>query len=295
MTSPLAHESVRAPVSVALAEDVGGGDLTTDAVIDVKRRAVATLVSREDCVVAGVALAAEAFRQLDPTVKVEELRRDGDVLTPGTVVLRAEGSARRLLTAERVALNFVQRLSGIATLTRKFVAAASVVGAERRVKILHTRKTTPGLRLLERYAVLVGGGMAHRSGLYDEVLLKENHFALSGHSYPETIRRARAAVPAKTVVGAEALTRDEAQMAIDAGVDYVLLDNFSPEGLAAEVAALREHMTRTGSRAELEASGGVRLENVALYAATGVDRISCGALTHSARSIDFSLDVVVIP
>jgi nicotinate-nucleotide pyrophosphorylase (carboxylating) len=276
-------------VLAALAEDVGRGDVTTNAVIGVKQRASAQLVARERCVIAGVAAAFEAFRALDPAVKVLESVRDGDALSPGQVALRVEGLARALLSAERVALNFVQRLSGVATATRRFVEAAGP-----RVKVLHTRKTTPGLRELERRAVEAGGGGLHRAGLDDEILLKENHFSLSRASYSDTIRAARAATPKGVVLGAEATNREEACAAVEAGVDYVLLDNFTPEQLAVEVAYLRDVMQRTGARVLLEASGGIDVENIARFAASGVDRVSCGALTHSARSIDFSLDVTAL-
>ncbi len=284
------RDAVARAVAGALAEDVGSdagaADLSTMAVIPADRRARATIVAREDCVLAGLPCAREVFEHLDPKARFEEVHPDGERVAPGDVVLRIEALARAILTGERVALNFVQRLSGIATATRAHVEAAGSG-----VRVLDTRKTTPGLRALERWAVAVGGGANHRFGLFDQVLLKENHLALSGLPVRETVARARKFVGPEVVLGAEARTEAEARAAIEGGADYVLLDNFAPAELARVVASLRGAIAKSGRAVELEASGGVRAANIALFAGSGVDRISCGSLTHSARAIDFALDV----
>jgi nicotinate-nucleotide pyrophosphorylase (carboxylating) len=290
----------------ALAEDLGAGDVTTNAVIPAGARARASIVARERCVVAGIPIARRVFELLDPDVTFRPGPADGDRLESGKVVLAFEGKARAILSGERVALNYLQALSGIATTTRDFIerAASSSSGpsgvepaAKGRVAILHTRKTTPGLRSLERYAVGIGGGAMHRAGLFDEVLIKENHFALSGLSVEATVRKAREKVGNGVVVGAEARNHEEARAAIAGGANYVLLDNFSPKELREEAARLRALLASNpasnpkATKVEIEASGGIRIDNVADFAAAGVDRISVGALTHSARAIDLALDV----
>lgn len=287
MPRPSSPDALRDCVRAALAEDVGTGDTTTLAVIEAGVRAVGLFVARERCVLAGVTAAIETLASVDRNVRVSEALEEGARVEAGTTVLRVEGPARAILTGERVALNFVQHLSGVATLTRRFVEAAGG-----RVQVLHTRKTTPGLRALECAAVEAGGGVRHRQGLDDGILLKENHFALSGRGYAATIAAARRFRAAGKLVGAEARTEEEARMALDGGVDYVLLDNFAPEALRGVVGRLRRAMESKGTNVLLEASGGIRLDTIAEFAASGVDRISCGALTHSAPSIDFSLDVI---
>lgn len=279
-------EAIDRAVRAALAEDLGPGDLTTGAVIPEALGARAAIVTRERCVVAGLAVARRAFAILDPAASFPAACQDGEVAEPGDVIFRVEARARAILSGERVALNFLQRLCGIATATRRFVEKAG-----RPVTLLHTRKTTPGLRALERIAVAAGGGALHRFGLFDEVLLKENHFALSGLPIEVTVRRAREKVGKGVVVGAEARSHEEALAAAAGGADYVLLDNYSPETLAEEVSRLRRALASLGRSVAIEASGGIREENVAAYAAVPVDRISVGALTHSARAIDLALDV----
>jgi nicotinate-nucleotide pyrophosphorylase (carboxylating) len=227
----------------------------------------------------------QAFRELASDCQVELLRRDGETFAPGDLVLHVAGSMRALLVAERTALNFVQRLSGIATATRAFVDAV----AGTRARILDTRKTTPGLRLLEKEAVVSGGGCNHRFGLFDQVLLKENHFAFARpSSYEETVRRCVEGQAAPVV--AEARNVAEALAAVRGGAAVVLLDNFAPgEALRAAVAAVRSAASAQGRAVEIEASGGVDLRTVRAFAESGVDRISVGAITHSAPAVDLSL------
>jgi nicotinate-nucleotide pyrophosphorylase (carboxylating) len=263
-------------IAAALAEDVGGGDLTTEGVVPKDLRCTAELLVEEGGVVCGVPLALEVFGALDPAVTGEALLDEGARIDGTTVVARLEGPARAVLTGERTALNLLGRLSGVATITSRYVEAVSGTGAI----ILDTRKTTPGLRELEKYAVRCGGGRNHRAGLYDAVLLKENHLRVAGG-----IANAVAALPASGVpVEVEAETLDDVREALAAGVDRILLDNMSPAGVAEAVALV-------AGRVPLEASGGITLENVRTYAGTGVDFISVGALTHSARSLRVSLEV----
>jgi nicotinate-nucleotide pyrophosphorylase (carboxylating) len=272
------RESVAETVRRALAEDGAAADATSLAVVPAEARARARLYARQDGVLAGREWAHAAFAQCDPAACLDWRAADGDPVRDGQLLLVVEGSARGLLAAERTALNFLQRLSGVATLTARAVAAAGGV------QVLDTRKTTPGLRDAEKAAVRAGGGRNHRRDLEDEILLKENHFALSGLGYAETVRRARAAFPGKRV-GAEARTVEEAAAALAAGADYVLLDNFAPEALAEAVRALR----RAHPQAVLEASGGLTPQKLAGLATSGLTRVSLGALTHSAPALDFSL------
>lgn len=265
----------------ALAEDVGKGDVTTAAIAPAGARAAGDLIARSACVLAGLDVAIEAFVQLDPDVEADRRRRDGDRCGAGDAVARVTGSAAALLTAERTALNFLQRLSGTATLTRRFVDAAAG-----RAVILDTRKTTPTLRALEKYAVRAGGGANHRAALDAAILIKDNHVRIAG-SVTEAVRRARAAGPAPPIE-VEAQSLDEVDEAVAAGADVVLLDNLS-------VADVRAAVARIGGRAGTEASGGVTLERAAALAATGVDRMSVGALTHSAPAVDFSFDLRPAP
>lgn len=265
----------------ALAEDVGKGDVTTAAIVPAGARAAGDLIARSACVLAGLDAAIEAFVQLDPDVEADRRRRDGDRCGAGDAVARVTGSAAALLTAERTALNFLQRLSGTATLTRRFVDAAAG-----RAVILDTRKTTPTLRILEKYAVRAGGGANHRAALDAAILIKDNHVRIAG-SVTEAVRRARAAGPAASIE-VEAQSLDEVDEAVAAGADVVLLDNLS-------VADVRAAVARVAGRAGTEASGGVTLERAAALAATGVDRMSVGALTHSAPAVDFSFDLRPAP
>jgi len=272
----LSAEDVQRVVSLALAEDVGSGDVTTSSIVPEDARSQASLLVKEAGVVCGLPVAEEVFRALDPDVSFEPLCADGDVVEWPQSVARVEGSARAVLTAERTALNLVGRLSGIATLTRRFVDAID----GRRAQILDTRKTTPGLRALEKYAVRCGGGRNHRFGLYDAVLIKDNHLAIAGSIRAAVAAARRTGVP----VQVEAETLEGVREALVARADSILLDNMAPEQLAAAAALV-------DGRAALEASGGVSLETVRAIAETGVDFISIGALTHSARALDVSLEV----
>jgi nicotinate-nucleotide pyrophosphorylase (carboxylating) len=264
-------------VAAALAEDVGDGDRTSEALVPADARCRAQLLLEEPGVVCGVPIASSVFRALDPSVRVEALVDEGAAVTaPPAVLAEIEGPARAVLTGERVALNLVARLCGIASLTRRY---AELAGGTR-ATILDTRKTTPGLRALEKYAVRCGGGANHRAGLYDAILVKENHLRIAGG-----IHAAVAALNGSGDVEVEAETLQQLQEALDAGVGRILLDNMSPDQVAQAVRL-------TDGRAELEASGGISLATVRSYAETGVDFISVGALTHGARSLHVSLEVL---
>ena len=267
----------RETVRRALAEDIGHGDMTTDAVIERGQQARAVLLSKTSCVIAGLDIASEAFRQLDPGVVVEVRSGDGDRCEPATVVAEYRGRAGALLAAERTALNFVQRLSGIATCTRQFVDAAAG-----RVVVLDTRKTTPLLRALEKYAVRAGGGVNHRGGLDTGILIKDNHVRLGG-GVERAVTRMRSAGRGMPVE-VEAQTLEEVDEALRAGADIVLLDNMSTREIV-------EAVTRCRGLAQTEISGGVTLSRMGELAATGADYISVGALTHSSPAIDLSLEI----
>ena len=265
-------------VRAALAEDIGRGDATTLALVPEDSYSTVVMVAREPMVMAGVDLVLASFQELDERIDfgIEVLDgQDGDFFQP---LLRLQGPTQALLTAERTALNFVQRLSGVATLTAQFVK--QVAGTE--VQILDTRKTTPGWRALEKYAVACGGGTNHRIGLFDQVMIKDNHLAALEGDMAEAIRRAREKYP-DLKVEAEADTIEQAQAAAEAGADIILLDNMS-------CGDLRQAIELIDGRAKTEASGGVMLETVREIAETGVDFISVGALTHSAPSVDIALD-----
>lgn len=273
----LAADTLERVVYAALAEDIGEGDVTTEATVDADAVGTAELFVKEPGVVCGLAAAEGVFRALDPDVRFEPLVEEGAVLDRPAAVALITGPERAILTGERTALNFLGRLSGIATLTRSYVDAVSGTG----VAILDTRKTTPGLRALEKYAVACGGGRNHRFGLDDGVLVKDNHLRAAG-----SIRAAVASLRTTTdlPVEVECDTLEHVSMAVDAGADAILLDNMTLDELHAAVVLV-------GGRARLEASGGVTLENVRGVAETGVDEISVGALTHSARSLDVSLEL----
>jgi nicotinate-nucleotide pyrophosphorylase (carboxylating) len=279
---PLTHEEIQHAVQVALAEDIGGGDVTTLATIPENAIARAVMKAREPLVASGLDFAEAAFGQLADGMKIERLAKDGQSVKAGQVLLRVAGPARDLLSAERVALNFVQRLSGVATLTAQYVAAVQGTHA----RILDTRKTTPGWRRFEKYAVACGGGQNHRIGLYDMVLIKDNHLAALRGEKPNAIAaavtRARAQNP-DLKIEVEADTLEQAGQALAAGADIILLDNMNLDQLGQAVALV-------GGRAQTEASGGVNLGTVRGIAETGVDLISVGALTHSARAVDIALD-----
>jgi len=274
---PLDPGAYRELVRRTLAEDFGWGDVTTETIIDRAQKAVGIVLAKSRCVIAGVDIAAEAFRQLDPAAQVTIKRRDGDRCEPGTQVAEIRGHATALLTAERTALNFLQRLSGIATLTRAFVDAAAG-----RITVLDTRKTTPILRSIEKYAVRAGGGVNHRSGLDDGILIKDNHIRLVGSvgAAVRQMRKSNQEMP--TEVEADSLSQvDEA---LEAGADIILLDNLS-------TADIREAVRRCQGKAKTEISGGVTLERIPELAATGADYVSVGALTHSAPAVDLSFEI----
>ena len=265
-------------VAAALAEDVGPGDVTTLATIPADAICEARLNSRAAGVVCGLPVAMEAFRQLDQALDIIEHRYDGDRMVAGDLLMTVSGRARAVLTAERAALNFAQRLSGIASLTARYVEAVRGTKAT----IVDTRKTTPGLRHLEKYAVRVGGGKNHRFGLFDGVLIKDNHIA-AVDGVGAAIQAARRGVPHSLRVEVETDTLEQVREAVEAGADAILLDNMQP-------AMLREAVAIVAGRAVTEASGGITLDTVRAAAEAGVDLISIGALTHSAPSLDLGLD-----
>lgn len=275
-------ETVSDPIAIALREDIGAGDITTEFFVPDGLRALGRIVARERAIVAGGQTAAEVFRRVNPELNVDILQPDGSALTGGETILEVRGSARSILTAERVALNFLQRLSGIATLTRQFVDAIG----KSRAKVLDTRKTTPGLRALEKAAVVAGGGANHRFNLNDMVLVKDNHLSAGAGfaGLAGTIQRLRQERPEIRIeVEADRLEQVRSFLEIE-GIDVILLDNMKPSELREAVALGRQ-------KVKFEASGGVTLKNVRQIAATGVDYISVGALTHSARAIDLALEL----
>jgi nicotinate-nucleotide pyrophosphorylase (carboxylating) len=269
-------------IDFALREDVGTGDITSQYFVGEKDQAAARIIAKERAVVAGAAVAAEVFRRFDPVLHVEVVQPDGAIVAGGATVMEIRGRARSILTAERVALNFLQRLSGIATLTHQFVEAAGAHGA----KILDTRKTTPGLRKFEKAAVVAGGGTNHRFGLYDMVLVKDNHLlARNGLAdMGAAVERVRKERPGLRIeVEADNLDQVRALLEIP-GVEVILLDNMSGS-------QIREAVAIGKGKVKFEASGGINIRNVRQIAATGVDFVSIGALTHSAPAIDFSLEL----
>lgn len=276
---PLTRKELTALVAYALEEDDTRHDITTAATVVSDRRARCRLVSRRPGVIAGLELASEAFRQLDKAVTIRIEHDDATSVESAMPVMFLSGHARGLLSAERVALNFVQRLSGIATLTAQYVKAIAGTDAH----ILDTRKTTPGWRRLEKYAVRCGGGLNHRMNLSSGVLIKDNHLAAADGDVMLAVKRARAVAPTGTKVEVECDNRDQVTVAIAAGADVIMLDNMS-------LADLREAVKLIGGRAVTEASGGVRLDTVRAIAETGVNWISVGALTHSAPALDLGLD-----
>ena len=278
----LSDAEIRAAVTTALTGDVGSGDVTSLATVRANATFSVVMRAREPLVVAGIAFAETAFRSLSRSVHIKRLARDGQRVKTGAGLLQISGSARAILSAERVALNFVQRLSGVATWTARFVAEIK----DTKTEILDTRKTTPGWRRFEKYAVACGGGRNHRIGLFDMVLIKDNHLAALRAAKPNAVAvavaRARRKFP-KLKVEVEADTLAQVKQAADAGADIILLDNMSN-------AELRRAVKLIKGRAKTEASGGVNLQTVRGIAATGVDFISVGALTHSARAVDIGLD-----
>ncbi len=274
---PIDPSVYRQIVRRALAEDLGWGDVTTEATVPSDIRGYGTIVVKMPCVLAGLDVAAEAFRQLDPAVHIALRRQDGDRCEAGVVAAEVRGAAALMLTAERTALNFLQRLSGIATLTRRYVDAA-----DGRITVLDTRKTTPTLRALEKYAVRAGGGGNHRSGLDDGILIKDNHVRLAG-GVGEAVRRMKAARQ-EMLIEVEAQSLADVEAAIAAAADIILLDNLPLEQIHQAVA-------RIAGRAKIEISGGVTLDRMPELARTGADYVSIGALTHSAPAVDLSFEI----
>ena len=273
-------------VARALAEDIGSGDVTSEATVPAEARARAVIVQKQPGVIFGLGVAAEAFHQAGAG-EFERLSEEGEPHdeVPQEIAL-VSGPGRALLAGERVALNLLGRLSGIATLTARYVAAAASQGGT--ATVLDTRKTTPGLRELEKAAVRAGGGRNHRRGLDDAILIKENHIALAGGDLEEAVERARSAQP-EMAVQVECRDVADVEAGLASGADRLLLDNMGPDGLAAAVAARDELERRDGPRPELEASGGVTLDSIGAVSATGVDFVSVGALTHSATALDLSM------
>jgi nicotinate-nucleotide pyrophosphorylase (carboxylating) len=269
----------------ALAEDIGSGDVTTDSLIPPDATGTGAVQVRQGGIIAGLEVLLATFRMVDPAIQVKLFKRDGDTVEPGDLVARLEGPARGLLKGERVALNFIQRMSAIATATNALVRAVEGLP----VRIIDTRKTTPGLRPLERYSVRAGGGRNHRYGLSDGVLIKDNHLevlAQEGYGIPEAIRRAREAIPHTVGIEIEVENLEQAREAAEAGADAILLDNMSPAEMGDAVQLIKsinEHILT-------EASGGVTIENIRGVAQSGVDLISSGALTHSVKAMDIGID-----
>ena len=279
--TPLDKALYRELVRRALAEDISWGDATTEGTIAEAQRGHGRLLAKQDCVIAGLDVAEEAFLQLDPAAVMVRHHQDGDVCPSGTLVAEVTGRARALLTAERTALNFMQRLSGIATVTRRYVDAAQ--GSS--LVVLDTRKTTPTLRVLEKYAVRAGGGVNHRFGLDDAVLIKDNHIALAGGVLAALQRMRHAAED--MVIEVEVRTLEELDVALEAGATRILADNM-------DLATLAETVRRARKRAQVEVSGGVTLDRIPEIAATGADFVSVGALTHSAPAVDLSFKIAPV-
>jgi len=283
MSSSLDPALIRRIVAAALEEDGARRDVTTQALVPADQQGSGSVVAKKEGVVCGLPIAAATFATLDTEVRLEPLVPEGAAVAPGDVISRVEGPLAPILSGERVALNFLQRLSGIATATRRLVDATAGLD----VRILDTRKTTPGMRALERYAVRVGGGHNHRFNLSDAVLIKDNHLAAArarGLTIAQVLEQARAAAPEGMQIEIEVTTVDEAREAFAAGADAILLDNMPLD-------AMRQAVALAKGRALIEASGGVTLENVRAIAETGVDRISVGGITHSAPALDISLEL----
>ena len=275
--APLDPGLYREIVRRALAEDLGWGDVTTEATVAAGLKARGVVLAKSPCVVAGVDVAAEAFRQLDPAVVFTVRKGDGSSCAPGDIVAEVSGSAASMLTAERTALNLMQRMTGIATMTRRYVDATGG-----HITILDTRKTTPTLRALEKYAVRAGGGTNHRGGLDDGILIKDNHIRLAG-GLAEAVRRMKAANQ-EMPIEVEAQSLDQVDEAIQSGADVILLDNLTTD-------QIKDALARIAGRVKVEISGGVTLERIPELARTGADYVSIGALTHSAPAADLSFEL----
>jgi nicotinate-nucleotide pyrophosphorylase (carboxylating) len=269
-------------IELAFQEDIGIGDVTTEATVPPIQKGIGTLLAKSEGVVAGLPVAERVFAKLDETLIFRALVNDGDAVIAGTPIVEVQGSAKTILIGERTALNFLQRLSGIATLTAQFVAAV----ADYDTKIVDTRKTAAGWRTVQKYAVRVGGGQNHRFGLYDGVLIKDNHIVAAG-GISNAVQRARQVVPHTAKIEVEVETFDQVDEALKAGADILLLDNMSPS-------IMKSIVHEVGDLAVTEASGGITLDKVKTVAATGVDLISVGALTHSAMPMDISLTLTLV-
>ncbi|MCB7130202.1 MAG: carboxylating nicotinate-nucleotide diphosphorylase [Candidatus Brocadiales bacterium] len=281
------EKEIQALIDAAISEDIGGGDVTTDSLIPEWLEAKGEFIIREPGVVAGLPIAREVYKKLDAEVSFEYLVADGAMLLPGRAVASVKGPARAILFGERVVLNFLQRLSGIATLTVRYVEKTK----GHKAKIYDTRKTTPGWRTLEKYAVKMGGGMNHRMGLYDQVLIKDNHLKIleEGKALTKAVREARQKAPQWMLIEVETGSLEEVEEAVAARPDIIMLDNMSVEDISRAIEIIR---SRGGEESAIvEVSGGVTLENVAEIAGAGPDWISVGALTHSASGLDIALEI----
>jgi len=274
--------AIRDLLEMALREDIGMGDITSDSVVPAETQARGTILSKDDGIIAGLDVAGEILQMIDPEASFRKLVSDGDEIHHQQEIAVAEGSARSILTAERTILNFLQRLSGIATMASRYVRAAS----GHRATIIDTRKTTPGWRVLEKYAVRVGGGHNHRFGLYDAVLIKDNHIAAVG-GITDAVARARERIPHTMKIEVEVETLDQVREAIESGADIIMPDNMSVEMMAEAVRLI-------DGKALVEASGGIRLEDIPAVAATGVDLISVGALTNSVVPLDIGMYMTLL-
>lgn len=275
----LNFKAIRPVIDYALNEDIGSGDITTNSLIPYDLQSKATMVAKSSGIIAGLEVAEYVFRTLSPAIVMKTFVKDGEQVEKGTIILEVTGSYRALLTGERLALNFLQRMSGIATMTAACVKAL----AGYKTKILDTRKTVPGLRLLDKYAVLMGGGTNHRIGLYDMVLIKDNHIKVAG-GITHAVVQIKQSIPATMKIEVETTTLDEVKEALGAGADIIMLDNMG-------FAAMAECVKIIGGRASVEASGNMTLERLKEVAATGVDFISIGALTHSVTAFDISMNI----
>jgi nicotinate-nucleotide pyrophosphorylase (carboxylating) len=270
-------ETVKQLIKLSLAEDIGSGDITTDYLIPPDQEGHGSIVAKEDLLVAGLEVAGQVFAVLDPGLRFDPAKADGDIVVAGEEVVRVKGRLASILKGERTALNFLQRLSGIATHVRRFMDELG----DQKARLVDTRKTTPGWRVLEKYAVRVGGAANHRMGLYDGILIKDNHIAACG-GIAAAVARARHHVSHLIKIEVEAATLDEVEEALSAGADVIMLDNMNLD-------QIRTAVQRIAGKALVEASGGVGMEDLRQLAATGVDLISVGALTHGATSVDLSM------
>lgn len=273
-------DQIQKLIEIALAEDIGGGDITSLAIADKKSRVIGKIKSKQQLILAGIDVAGCVFRTLDPDISWDPQKKDGESCMEGDVIAEVEGSAGAILSGERTALNFLQHLSGIATLTNRFVEV--IRGTK--VTVLDTRKTTPGLRALEKHAVKMGGGTNHRMGLFDHFLIKDNHINIAG-SVTKAIELAARAKRLGQLIEVETRNMTQVREAIEGGVDVIMLDNMSPN-------EVREAVELINGRCKIEVSGNITLENIASYAATGVDFISVGAITHSAPAVDVNMTII---